>query len=101
MRKEGPNLAFLRDDVEVIDLKVQRIRSSLFPILREIGKRQPDIVFSGFGEANAYLSPFIRLFPKTKFIARETNVVSEHVTCRSIRFFYKFYPSYHRIIFAL
>ncbi len=98
MRKEGPYLAFLRDDVEVIDLKVQRIRSSLFPILREIRKRQPDIVFSGFGEVNAYLSPFIRFFPQTKFIARETNVVSEHVTRRSIRFFYKFYPSYHRII---
>ena len=63
-----------------------------------LGKRKPDIVFCGFGEINAYLSLFIPLFPKTKFIARETNVVSEHVTRKEIRFFYKFYNSYRNII---
>ncbi|UOE42007.1 glycosyltransferase [Chryseobacterium suipulveris] len=98
LRKEGGYLEFLKDDVEVIDLKTQRIRNSLLPILREIRKRKPDIVFSGFGEVNAYLSLFIKLFPKTKFIARETNVVSKHVTRKEIRFFYKFYNNYDKII---
>ncbi|MGC4129914.1 MAG: glycosyltransferase [Bergeyella sp.] len=98
LRKEGGYLDFLKKDVEIIDLKIQRIRNSLFPILREIRKRKPDIVFSGFGEVNAYLSLFIRLFPKTKFIARETNVVSQHVTRKEIRFFYKFYNNYDKII---
>ena len=98
LRKEGGFLQILKDDVEIIDIKTPRIRHSLKPILLEIKKRKPDIVFSGFGEVNAYLSLFIKFFPKTKFIARETNVVSKHVTRKEIRFFYRFYNNYHRII---
>lgn len=98
LRKEGGYLDFLESDVEVIDLKTQRIRNGLKPILQEIRKRKPDLVFSGFGEVNAYLAMFLRFFPKTKFIARETNVVSKHVTRREIRFFYKFYNNYDKII---
>lgn len=98
LRKEGGYLEILKDDVEIIDIKTPRIRHSLKPILKEIGKRKPDIVFSGFGEVNAYLALFIKLFPKTKFIARETNVVSQHVTRKEIRLFYRFYNNYHRII---
>lgn len=98
LRKEGGYLDLLKDDIEVIDLKTPRIRHSLKPILLEIKKRKPDIVFCGFGEINAYLSLFIPLFPKTKFIARETNVVSQHVKRKEIRFFYRFYSNYHRII---
>ena len=98
LRKEGGYLELLKDDIEIIDIKTPRIRHSLKPILREIRKRKPDIVFSGFGEINAYLSLFIKFFPNTKFIARETNVVSQHVTRKEIRFFYKFYNNYHRII---
>ena len=98
LRKEGGYLDFLKEDVEIIDIKTPRIRNSLMPILKEIRKRKPDIVFSGFGEVNAYLAMFIKLFPKTKFIARETNVVSQHVTRKEIRFFYRFYNNYHKII---
>lgn len=98
LRKEGGYLDILKEDVEVIDIKTPRIRHSLKPILLEIKKRKPDIVFCGFGEINAYLSLFIPLFPKTKFIARETNVVSRHVKRKEIRFFYRFYSNYHRII---
>ena len=99
LRKEGFYLDFLKEDIEIIDIKTPRIRNSLKPILQQIRKRKPDIVFSGFGEVNAYLSLFIKLFPKIKFIARETNVVSQHVTRREIRFFYKFYNNYHKIIY--
>lgn len=98
LRKEGLYLDFLQNDVEIIDIKTPRIRHALKPILKQIRKRKPDIVFSGFGEVNAYLSLFIKLFPKTKFIARETNVVSQHVTRKKIRFFYKFYNNYDKII---
>lgn len=98
LRKEGGYLKLLKDDVEIIDLKTQRIRNGLFPILKAIKKQKPDIVFSGFGEVNAYLSLFIRLFPNSKFVARETNVVSKHVTRKEIRFFYKFYNNYQKII---
>ncbi|MBS1573105.1 MAG: glycosyltransferase [Bacteroidetes bacterium] len=98
LRKEGAYITLLKDDVEIIDLKVKRIRQSIFPILGVIKKYKPSIVFSGFGEVNAYLAPFIPLFRKTKFIARETNVVTEHVTRPEIKFFYKFYNNYHKII---
>jgi len=98
LRKEGAYLDFLKSDVEIIDIQTPRIRHSLKPILLEIKRRKPDIVFSGFGEVNAYLALFIKIFPKTKFIARETNVVSQHVTRKEIRFFYKFYNNYDRII---
>lgn len=98
LRKEGGYLEFLKNDVEIIDLKTPRIRHSLKPILKEIRKRKPDIVFSGFGEVNVYLALFIKFFPKIKFIARETNVVSKHVTRKEIRFFYKFYNNYDKII---
>ena len=98
LRKEGGYLQYIKKDVEIIDLNIQRIRNSLPFIIKEIRKRKPNIVFSGFGEVNAYISMFVKLFPKTKFIARETNVVSEHVTRKEIRFFYKFYNNYQQII---
>ncbi|WP_332452740.1 glycosyltransferase [Chryseobacterium aquaticum] len=98
LRKEGGYLKLLKDDVEIIDIKTERIRHSLKPILKEIYRRKPDIVFSGFGEVNAYMSLFIKLFPQVKFIARETNVVSQHVTKKEIKFFYSFYNNYHQII---
>ncbi|MCS3528702.1 glycosyltransferase [Chryseobacterium sp. JUb7] len=98
LRKKGGYLNLLKNDVEIIDIDTERIRHSLKPILREIYRRKPDIVFSGFGEVNAYLSLFIKLFPRTKFIARETNVVTEHVTRKEIKFFYNFYNNYDKII---
>ena len=87
LRKQGGYLSLIKKDVEIIDLNIERIRNSLKPILSQIYRRKPDIVFSGFGEVNAYLSLFIKLFPKIKFIARETNVVSEHITRKEIKFF--------------
>lgn len=98
LRKQGAYLDLLNPDVEIINIDTPRIRHSLKPILLEIKRRKPDIVFTGFGEINAYLALFTKLFPHTKFIARETNVVSKHVTRREIRFFYKFYNAYDKII---
>lgn len=88
----------LKPDVYVLETKTERIRNSLVPILKFFRKEKPDIVFASYGELNAYISLFIKFFPKTKFIARETNVVSQHVTRKEIRFFYKFYNNYDKII---
>lgn len=96
--KEGMPLEFLKEDVRVVDLKVDRIRKALIPVVKLIRKEKPDIVFGGWGEVSAFLSPLIPFFRKTKFIARETNVVSEHVQRKEIRFFYRFYNNFHRII---
>jgi glycosyltransferase involved in cell wall biosynthesis len=88
----------LNKNVEVQELGIERIRYSILKILPMIWKEKPDIVFSGWGEISAFLSPFIPFFKKTKFLARETNVVSQHITRREIRFFYKFYNNYNKII---
>lgn len=97
-KKEGYYLNHLKDDVEIIELKVSRIRYSIFKIIPLIRKLKPEIVFTGWGEISAFLSPIISLFPKTKFITRETNVVSEHVKRKEILFFYRFYNNFHQII---
>lgn len=96
--KAAGHLDMLNNEVNILETKTERIRESLLPILKILRKEKPDVVFAGYGEVNAYLSLFIKLFPKTKFIARETNVVSQHVTRKEIRFFYQFYNNYHKII---
>ncbi|MBQ0147003.1 MAG: glycosyltransferase [Flavobacteriaceae bacterium] len=97
-KKEGYYLNHLKKDVEIIELNVSRIRYSIFKIVPLINKLQPEIVFTGWGEISAFLSPLIPLFKKTKFITRETNVVSQHVTRKEILFFYRFYNNFHQII---
>ena len=96
--KEGMPLHLLNDDVELIDLQIDRIRYAIFSVLKLIRKDRPEIVFGGWGEVSALLSPMIPFFRKTKFVARETNVVSEHVQRKEIRFFYKFYNNFDKII---
>lgn len=96
--QEGMPLELLKPDVKVIDLKIARIRYAIFKVIQLIRKDKPEIVFGGWGEVSAFLSPVIPFFRKTKFVARETNVVSEHVNRREIKFFYRFYNNFHRII---
>lgn len=88
----------LKNNVNVVELNVDRIRLSIFKIIPIIWKEKPDIVFCGWGEIAAFLSPFIPFFKHTKFISRETNVVSQHVTRKEILFFYKFYNNFHQVI---
>lgn len=96
--KEGMPLDLLKPDVRVVDLKIKRIRFAVFSVLNLIRKEKPDIVFGGWGEVSAMLSPVIPFFKKTNFVARETNVVSKHVTRKEIRFFYRFYNHFDKII---
>ncbi|MGB3454266.1 MAG: glycosyltransferase [Moheibacter sp.] len=96
--KEGMPIEFLKPDVKVIDLKIERIRKSIFSIIKLIRKDKPDIVFGGWGEVSVMLSLIVPFFRKTKFVARETNVVSHHVNRKEIRFLYRFYNNFDRII---
>lgn len=96
--KQGMPLKLLRDDVKIIDLEVDRIRYAIFTVLKLVRRDKPNIVFGGWGEVSAFLSPFIPFFKQTKFVARETNVVSEHVKRKEIKFFYRFYNNFHQII---
>lgn len=97
-KKEGHFLNLLKKDVQIIELKTNKIRFSIFKIIPLIRKQKPDIAFFGWGEIAAFISPFIPCFTNIHFIARETNVVSKHVTRKEIRFFYRFYNNFHKII---
>ncbi len=88
----------LKPNIKVRELGIERIRFSIFKILPVIYKEKPDIFFSGWGEISAFMSPFIPFLKKTKFISRETNVVSQHVTKKEIKVFYNFYNNFQRII---
>lgn len=97
-KKEGYYLNLLKKDVEIFELNTSRIRYSIFKILPLLWKLKPSIVLTGWGEISAFISPLIPLFGKTKFITRETNVVSKHVTRPEILFFYRFYNNFDCII---
>lgn len=92
------NLNALREYVEVIDLQVGKIRNSLTVILRQIKKRNPDIVFCNAKELNVYFAYFSYFFPHTKFITKMTEGFSRQLFRRSLRFFYRFYNNYDKII---
>lgn len=98
MRKEGYYLELLDKNIEIIDIKTSRIRNAFFPIVKVLRTLKPDIVFGGWGEVSAYLAPIIPFFPKIRFIARETNIVSQHVIRPEIRFFYRFYNNFDTVI---
>ncbi len=56
----------LKDDVEIIELNVSRIRYSIFKIIPLIKKLKPEIVFTGWGEISAFLSPIISFFSENE-----------------------------------
>jgi len=78
------NIGTLKDllhkDIIVHDLGNLSVKKGMPKCLRKIHKIKPDIVFSGIGHVNIALAPFIpfmkKLLPKTRWISRETNIVS-------------------------
>lgn len=77
LKKEGPYLEDLPNDIQVIDLNVTHARYSIMKIIRIIKKIKPDTVFSTLGYLNiliAIVRPF--LSKNIVFIARESNTVS-------------------------
>jgi len=66
------------EDVEFIDLKCFRVRYALPKISRLIWQRRPDVVFSTLGHLNLALAMIRPFLPNgIRYVARETNVVSE------------------------
>ncbi len=78
VKKEGRYLQDIPKDVELIDLDVKQARYSLFKIAKLIREQKPDIIFTSLSHLNlliALIRPFFS--KKIKFIARESNTVSE------------------------
>ena len=70
----------LPSDVEPIDLCCTRVRHAMPRIARLVWLRRPDVVFSTLGHLNLALALMRPLLPhRTRYVARETVVVSEIV----------------------
>lgn len=64
-------------NIDIILGTSERVRDSFFEIISFISKIKPDIVFSTLSHFNLLVGYISILFPKIKFIARETNIVSK------------------------
>lgn len=75
--KTGEYVKDIPTEIKVIDLKKERVRKAIFPIIKIIKNEQPDLVLSTLGHLNLLIALFIPYLPrKTKFVARESNTVS-------------------------
>ena len=72
----------LSKEIVVHDLAIPSVMKGMPKCLKTIHGIKPDIVFTGIGHLNIALAPFVpfmkRLLPKSKWISRETNIVSLH-----------------------
>ncbi len=77
LNNDNPFYHITNTAIEVIDLKVKRVRRSLFAIHKLVKEKRPDIIFSLSNHLNLYLAMYRWLFPKgISFIARESSIVS-------------------------
>src|ERR1041384_4978685 len=73
LKKEGIFLSHLPQDLEIIDLKVDRVRYSVFKIIKLAWKKKPDIIFLNMFHLSIWTMMFKFLMPrKIKFISRES-----------------------------
>tara|TARA_B110000211_G_scaffold234517_1_gene304534 strand:- start:1586 stop:2707 length:1122 start_codon:yes stop_codon:yes gene_type:complete len=80
VKKEGRYLAFIPNDIKIIDLNLSSAKRSIFKIAHIIRKNKPDIVFSTLGYMNLLLSIVKLIVPKSiLFIARESSIVSNNL----------------------
>jgi glycosyltransferase involved in cell wall biosynthesis len=97
-RKEIP------EDVDIIDLKCNRVRAAMAKIIFNLWRHKPNIVMSTLGHLNIAIA-MSRIFMPfgIKFIARETIVVSEKLSRGKFQKWWKllhriFYPTFDKII---
>jgi len=77
LNNEQPFYTIINPAVNVIGLKVKKVRNALFKIKRLVAKEDPHIIFTTANHLNIYIAIFRKLFSKKiLIIARESNVVS-------------------------
>lgn len=62
--------------IDIIYLEKKRVLRSILGLFKFIKTNKPDIVMSSVGHLNSVLAYLSIFFPKTKFVAREVNVLS-------------------------
>ena len=96
----GSLKSLLDSKILIHDLKVNSVSKGIFSCLKTIYKIKPNVVFSGIGHLNLSVSPFIpimkKLLPQTRWIARETNIVSmQNQNAKSTRLFNWLYRNFY------
>jgi glycosyltransferase involved in cell wall biosynthesis len=77
LKKNGELRRFLPLDIEVIQYDLSRILFSVFVIIKEVKRLNPQIVFSTLGHLNLLIAVIKSFFPKNSVVvARETSIVS-------------------------
>ncbi len=97
----------LKEDIKVYNLNSKSTLQGIPLLLKKIYILKPDIIFSGIGNLNLYLSifiPIIKLFlPKTIFIARQASILTLNNSQEKSPLLYKWlykrvYKNYNRVI---
>ena len=63
IKKEGPYEKKLPSDIDVVDLNSDRVRYSIFKLIKELNRFKPDVILSTLGHLNLVLLS-IRTFLK-------------------------------------
>lgn len=84
IKKEGPYLNFLPEDITIVDLNSARVRKSVFKLLKELNSFKPDIILSTLGHLNLVMlgiKPLLKF--KTRIVIREANTPSTDIKSKS------------------
>ncbi|MGY3313445.1 glycosyltransferase involved in cell wall biosynthesis [Peribacillus simplex] len=102
LKKEGPYINLLPENIKVVDLDTLRVRKSIIPLIKAINAIKPDAILSTMGHLNlAILAIRFLLKGNPKIIIREANTPSKNITKkeRFFSFLYKhLYPKSDLII---
>ena len=91
-------------DVELIDLKGTRVRSTLWSIIRLVWRLRPNVVFSSVGHLNLALAMIRPLLPNSvRYIGRQAALASENLQDERYpglwsRAFTRFYPRFDALV---
>lgn len=81
IKEEGAYVKLIPEDVRVIDLDSNRVRYSIFKLVKELNKYRPDVILSTLGHLNlALLSVKFLLKGSPKIIVREANTPSKSMS---------------------
>ena len=91
-------------DVELIDLKGTRVRSTLWSIIKLVWRLRPNVVFSSVGHLNLALAMIRPLLPNSvRYIGRQAALASENLQDERYpglwsRAFTRFYPRFDALV---
>ena len=105
--KNGSLVDRLSQDINIYNLNISSVAKGIPKLLLKIYQLKPNIIFSGIGNLNIYISifiPLMRLFlPKTKWIARQASILTLNNTQEKSPKLYEWlykrvYKNYNRVI---